>query len=305
MSMPKTTGSGCMDCSSCISELQDQVEALLREPAESKERQNGMGKEIDALKELFEGMRSAVFTATPFTGPVKPVASSPQGTSGNIPTPDTPPVASTLPASLPTPLFGDIPAPTDEHFSRPISPPQAPPPSQKTVDIEASTETAALAEFEAPAELEAPAEMDAPTELEAPVEFEAPVDIAAPGKMQVDSKHLIYTFIFFILIDCVVAGHGGSPNTACANLPMGVSTLPSIIISPAEIDSIAAALGLTGFPVKPTPPVDDSTVAGKVPASDVAPPLEQNKIVNPVPVDTDGTECGEMDMCSSEPMDTT
>ena len=37
-----------------------------------------MGKEIDALKELFEGMRSAVFTA-PSAGPVKLVASSPQG----------------------------------------------------------------------------------------------------------------------------------------------------------------------------------------------------------------------------------
>ena len=328
MSTPKTTGSGCTDCSNCVSELQDQVEALSRELAESKEHQNGMGKEIDALKELFEGMRSAVFTA-PSTGPVKPVVSSPQGTSGNIPAPDTPPVASTLPASLPTPLFGDIPAPTAEHFSRPISPPQAPPPSQQTVDIEASTETAALAEFEAPAELEAPAEMDAPAELEAPAEmdvpaeleapaemdapaelevpteFEAPVDNAAPGQMQVDSKHLIYTFIFFILIDCIVAGHGGSPNTARADLPMGVSTLPSIIISPAEIDSVAAALGLTGFPVEPTPPTDDSTMAGEVPVSDVTPPLEQNKIVNPVPVDTDGTERVEMGICGSEPMDTT
>ena len=250
------------------------------------------------------GMRSAVFTA-PSTGPVKPVASSPQGTSGDIPTPDTPPVASTLPTSLPAPLFGDIPAPTAEHFSRPISLPQAPPPSQQTVDIEASTETAALAEFEVPAELEAPAEMDAPAELEAPAEFEAPVDIAAPRQMQVDSKHLIYTFIFFILIDCVVAGHGGSPNTACADLPMEVSTLPSIIISPTEIDSVAAALGLTGFPVEPTPPVDNSTVAGEVPTSDVAPPLEQNKIVNPVPVDTNGTEHVEMGICGSEPMDTT
>ena len=298
MSTPKTTGSGCTDCSSRISELQDQVEALSRELAESKERQNGMGKEIDVLKELFEGMRSAVFTA-PSTGPVKPVASSPQGTSGDIPAPDTPPVASTLPASLPAPLFGDIPAPTAEHFSRPISPPQAPPPSQQTVDIEALTETAALAEFEAPAELEAPAEIDAPAELE------APVDNAAPGQMQVDSKHLIYTFIFFILIDCIVAGHGGSPNTACADLLMGVSTLPSIIISPAEIDSVAAALGLTGFPIKPTPPADDSTTAGEVPASDVAPPLEQNKIVNPVLVDTDGTERVEMGICGSEPMDTT
>ena len=282
LSTPKTTSSGCTDCSSHVSELQDQVEALLRELAESKERQHGMGKEIDALKELFEGMRSAVFTA-PSTGPVKHVASSPQGTSGDIPASHTPPVAP-LPASLPTPVLGDIPAATAEPFSRPISPLQEPPQSQHT-DIEVSTKVTVPAEVEAPTEFEAPVECEAPTEFEAPAkheapaEFEAPVvlkaptqieapaeieapveiegsvDIAAPGQMQVDSEHLIYTFIFSILMDCVVAGHGGSHDTACANLPMGVSPLPSIIISPTEINSVATALGLAGFtPVEPTPP---------------------------------------------------
>ena len=83
MSTPKTTGSGCTDCSSRVSELQDQVEALSKELAESKERQKGMGKEIDALKELFEDMRSVVFP-TQSTGSAIPIASSPQGISGNI-----------------------------------------------------------------------------------------------------------------------------------------------------------------------------------------------------------------------------
>ena len=242
MSTPKTTGSGCTDCSSHVSELQDQVEALSRELAESKERQNGMGKEIDVLKELFEGMRSAVFTA-PSTGPVKLVVTSPQGTSGNIPTSHTPPVTPTLLASLPTPVLGNIPTPTTEPCSRPISPPQELPPS-KHVDIEASTETTAPAEievptifevpteFEPPTEVEPPAECKAPTEFKAPVEFKvptefkAPVDIAAPWQMQVDSERLIYNFIFFISIDCVLAGHGGSQNTACGDLPMGASNLP-------------------------------------------------------------------------------
>ena len=215
MSTPKTTGSGCMDCSSRVSELQDQVEALSRELAESKERQHGMGKEIDALKELFEGMRSAVFTA-PSAGPVKLIVSSPQGTSGDIPASHTPPVAP-LPASLPAPVLGDIPAATAEPFSRPISPLQEPPQLQH-MDIEVSTKVAAPAKVEAPAEFEAPAEhevpavleapvqIEAPAEIEAPVEIEGSVDIAAPGQMQVDSEHLIYTFIFFILMDCVVAG---------------------------------------------------------------------------------------------------
>ena len=275
LSTPKTTGSGCTDCSSRVSELQDQVEALSRELAESKECQHGMGKEIDALKELFEGMRSAIFTA-PSAGPVKLVASSPQGTSGDIPASHTPPIAP-LPASLPTPVLGDIPAATAEPFSRPISPLQEPPQSQHT-DIEVSTKVTAPAEVEAPAEFEAPVECEAPTEFEAPAKHEAPVvleaptqieapaeieapveiegsvDIAAPGQMQVDSEHLIYTFIFFILMDCVVVGHGGSHDTARANLPMGVSPLPSIIISPVEINSVATALGLAGFtPVEPTP----------------------------------------------------
>ena len=116
------------------------------------------------------------------------------------------------------------------------------------------------------------------------------------------------------MIYCVVARRGDSHSQTGANLPrdalpeqecMGASAVPSIIISLAEIDSVAAALGLTGFPVEPTPPADDSTPVGEVPASDVAPPLEQNEVVNPAPVDTDGTECGEMDMCGSEPMDTT
>ena len=258
MSMPKTTGSGCMDCSSRVSELQNQVEVLSRELVESKERQNGMGKEIDALKELFEGMRSAGFTV-PSTGPVKLVASSPQGTSGDISASHTPPVAPTSLASLPAPVWGDIPAPTPEPFSRPISLPQELPPSQH-MDIEASTETAAPMEiqvpatFEVPAKFKAPAEFKAPTEFKAPAEFEAPVDTAAPGQMQVDSECLIYHFIFFISIDCVLAGHGGSQNMARGDLPMGASNLPSIIISPAEIDSMAAALGRVGLiPVEPTP----------------------------------------------------
>ena len=279
MSTPKTTGSGCTDCSSRVSELQDQVEALSRELAESKERQNGMGKEIDALKELFEGMRSAVFTA-PSTGPVKLVASSPQGTSGNIPASHTPPVAPTSSASLPAPVLGDIPAPTPEPFSRPISPPQELPPSQHT-DIEASTETAA------------PAEIKVPATLEAPAEFEAPLDTAAPGQMQVDSERLIYNFIFFISIDCVLAGHGGSQNMAHGDLPMGAFNLPSIIISPTEIDSVAAALGLAGLiPVEPTPPADDSTSTCEIP------------IVNPAPVDTPEGERVDMDIQGSGSMDT-
>ena len=298
MSTPKTTGSGCTDCSSRVSELQDQVEALSRELAESKERQNGMGKEIDALKELFEGMRSAVFTA-PSTGPVKLVASSPQDTSGDIPTSHTPPIAP-LPASLPTPVLGDIPAPTTEPFSRPISPPQELLQSQHT-DIEVSTKIAAPAEvkapteFEAPTVLEAPVEIEAPTEIEAPVEIEGSVDIVVPGQMQVDSEHLIYTFIFFILMDCVVAGHGGSHDMARADLPMRVSPLPSIIISPAEINSVAAALGLAGFiPVEPTPPppVDDSIPTCKVP------------IINPAPMDTQEGERADMDIQDSGSMDT-
>ena len=87
------------------------------------------------------------------------------------------------------------------------------------------------------------------------MEIEGSVDIAAPGQMQVDSEHLIYTLIFFILMDCVVAGHGGSHDMACANLPMGVSPLPLIIISPTDINSMATALGLAGFtPIEPTPP---------------------------------------------------
>ena len=119
MSTPKTTGSGCTDCSSRVSELQDQVEALTRELAESKERQNGMGKEIDALKELFEGIRSAVFTA-PSTGPVKLVVSSPQGTSGDIPASHTPPVAPTSSASLPACHDRDLLQPSSTH-SRALS----------------------------------------------------------------------------------------------------------------------------------------------------------------------------------------
>ena len=92
------------------------------------------------------------------------------------------------------------------------------------------------------------------------------------------------------MIYCVVARCGDSHSQTGADLPrdaspeqecMGVSAIPLIIISPAEIDSVAMALGLTGFPVEPTPPADDSTPAGEVPTSNVAPPLEQNEVVNP------------------------
>ena len=115
-STPKTTGSGCTDCSSRVSELQDQVVALTRELAESNERQQGMVKEIDALKELFEGMRSMVFTA-PSTGPSpsQPVANAVEDTSGDVPAPHTPPIVPASPPRTPASILGDIPAPAAEY----------------------------------------------------------------------------------------------------------------------------------------------------------------------------------------------
>ena len=115
-STPKTTGSGCMDCSSHMSKLQDQVVTLTRELAESNERQQGMVKEIDALKELFEGMRSMVFTA-PSTGPSpsQPVANAIEDTSGDVPAPHTPPIVPTSPPRTPASILGDIPAPAVEY----------------------------------------------------------------------------------------------------------------------------------------------------------------------------------------------
>src|SRR5438128_12031874 len=113
---------------------------------------------------------------------------------------------------------------------------------------------------------------------------------------------------------CVVAGRSDSDSKTGADLPrhaspeqecMGVSTIPSIVISPAEIDSVAAALGLTSFAVEPESPADNTSPAAEVAAGDVAPPLEQNEIANPAPVDTEGAESGEMGVHGSEPMDTT
>ena len=299
MSTPKTTGSGCTDCSSRVSELQDQVEALSKELAESKERQKGMGKEIDALKELFEDMRSAVFP-TQSTGSAIPIASSLQGISGNILASHTPSIPHTSPASPTAPVLGDTPTPAAGENTT-ATPPSVPP-SQNAANIEApadideptDVEGPACIEvptvFPAPADIEASAGVETPADNEAPADSVAPADSAAPGKMEIDGEYLIYRCIFFILMmHGVVAANCGSQSSSGAALPMGSPNVPSIIISPAEIDSVAAALGLSNFiPVEPNSPADILTSACEV----------------PVPMATQEAERGDIDIQGSGAMDT-
>ena len=312
MSMPKTTGSGCTNCSSRISELQDQVEALSKELAESKEHQKGMGKEIDMLKELFEDMRSAVFP-TQSTGSAIPIASSPKGISGNILTFHTPSIPHTSPASPTTPVLGDTPTPPSILPSQKAANIEGPADIDEPTDvegpacIEAPTVFPAPADIEASAGVEAPAGSGAPTDNEAPTDSVAPVDSAAPadsaapvdsvaptdsvapGKMEIDGEYLIYCCIFFILMMYdIVATNCGSQSSSGATLPMGFPNIPSIIISPVEIDSVAVALGLSNFiPVKPNFPADILTSACEVPA----------------PMATQEAECGEIDIQGSGAMD--
>ena len=295
MSTPKTTGGGCTDFSSHVSELQDQVEALSKELAESKEHQKGMGKEIDTLKELFEDIRSAVFPIQS-TGSAIPIASSPKGISGNILTSHTPSIPHTSPASPTVPVLGDTPAPV-AGVNTTAMPPSVPP-SQKAmhieapadideptdvegpacikgpmvfpapVDIEASAGVEAPADSGAPADNEAPVDSVAPTDSVVPADSAAPADSAvpvdsvvptdsvAPGKMEINGEYLIYRCIFFILMmHGIVATNCGSQSSSGATLPMGSPNVPSIIISPVEIDSMAMALGLSNFiPIEPNSP---------------------------------------------------